>query len=470
MKKRIISLIIVLIFSTSIFLANSVHTSLESRQASKKPKSLERDLEDWARPDMKFLDYYGLGDFKSKHPLIYINSQGEKISKEEKIWATIAISNAGGEKNISQEPDRLIPATINLRGASSYSGFDKEQYRIEFFKERGVPKSKDYDLFGMGENSEWVLNGPFLDMTLLRNHLIYNLSREIFHWAPKSEFCEVFVDGKYRGVYLAVEPITRGENRLDLKDFGLLTGETAYILNRDRVETKLDPLKTYGLLKGKTLNSLYISYPSHKNITKEQRKWIEKDINKFEKALYSHDFRDSKKGYLNYIDLENFVDYFILNEVVMNIDAGNLSTYLYKDIGEPLRFAVWDFNNSYDNYQWFSSDFEKFRLLENSWFDRLLKDRLFVDKVVARYAELRKGTLKTEYMYSHIHRYEKEIEEARKRNFVIWGYTFEKNLMNDSERAIKNYNQAIDQLKGAIEKRFSFLDEHIEDLYYNCIN
>ncbi|MDY4116893.1 MAG: CotH kinase family protein, partial [Blautia sp.] len=93
-------------------------------------------------------------------------------------------------------------------------------------------------LAGMGANSEWVLNGPYLDKTLIRNKLVYDLARELNGWAPDTRFVELFVDGEYQGVYLAVEPVTNGESRLRLSEFSLLSGETAYIVSRDRSDTE----------------------------------------------------------------------------------------------------------------------------------------------------------------------------------------------------------------------------------------
>ena len=50
----------------------------------------------------------------------------------------------------------------------------------------------------MGANSEWVLNGPYLDKTLIRNKLVYDLARELNGWAPDTRFVELFVDGNIR--------------------------------------------------------------------------------------------------------------------------------------------------------------------------------------------------------------------------------------------------------------------------------
>lgn len=66
----------------------------------------------------------------------------------------------------------------------------------------------------------------------MRNHLVYELAREIFEWAPDSRYVELFVNGKYQGVYLVVEPVTNGESRLNLSEIGLSTGETAYVIKR----------------------------------------------------------------------------------------------------------------------------------------------------------------------------------------------------------------------------------------------
>lgn len=473
MKKRILIAGVVLIFISSIFIAEILHLKTPDAVSKKKDKEATEVSKEFYKPDMELLDYYGLGDFNTTLPVIHINTNGEQIVKDTKIWANLAILNKdenGVGRNVSEQPDIDFPITIKLRGASSYVGFGKNQYRIEFYKEVGKSKSLDYKLLGMKKHSKWVLNGPFLDFTMLRNHIIYKASREIFEWAPQSEFCEVFVDGKYQGIYIAVEAIENGESRLNLKTFGLLTGETSYILKRDRVDSDENAISTYGEINGKTYNSLYISYPSYRKITTNQKEWITNDVNKFEKALYSDDFADSEKGYAKYIDYDNFVDYFILNEVVMNRDAGNLSTYIYKDLGGKLKFTVWDYNNAYDNYQGCETDYREFRMHENSWFDRLLEDRSFVDRIVLRYGELRKTTLNNNSLYADIDMFQKEIEKAVERNFTIWGYMFKNNIMNDSDRMITSYEMAIDQLKQTIDKRFVFLDNHIEDLYSNCIN
>ena len=62
--------------------------------------------------------------------------------------------------------------------------------------------------------------------------------------------------------------------------------------------------------------------------------------------------------------MDNWVDYFIINEFAMNYDAGNLSTYVYKELGGKLQLAAWDFNNGFDNYQWFHTETDRLYTVE----------------------------------------------------------------------------------------------------------
>ena len=66
--------------------------------------------------------------------------------------------------------------------------------------------------------------------------------------------------------------------------------------------------------------------------------------------LYSQD-EALFKTYDRYIDVDSFVDYFLLNEFFGNYDAGNHSTYMYKESGGKLHIGpVWDFDQAMNNY------------------------------------------------------------------------------------------------------------------------
>ena len=445
---------------------NFVVKSENKSKGKKRTVITKEEMKEWDAPDEEMLEYYDLGKFSTTLPVIYMNTKGQQILKENVICGNIALLDGNEEaQSVSAVPNSIYRATIKYRGASSYSKFDKKQYRIKFYK-NSKENEKKVSLAGMGANSEWVLNGPYLDKTLIRNKLVYDLARELNGWAPDTRFVELFVDGEYQGVYLAVEPVTNGESRLRLAEFGLLSGETAYVVNRDRIDTGTEEIETWGKTEGYTYNALYIRYPSKNKITEKQKEYIKNDISEFEQVLYGENFKDKRTGYQAYIDLDNWVDYFIINEFAMNYDAGNLSTYVYKELGGKLQLAAWDFNNGFDNYQWFHTETDRLYTVENSWFDKLWQDENFREHVCERYGQLRKTTLSDEHIAEKIASYQEELGDAVDRNFKVWGYSFNEALLagtskEGTSRDIGSYEEAMEQLTDTIRERLEYLDKEL---------
>ena len=458
-------LMIIVLCGLSV-VGNSVVKSENKSKENKRTAITNEEMKEWAAPDEESLEYYDLGEFSTTLPVVYMNTKGQQVLKENAIWGNIALLDGNGEEqSVFSVPNSIYRATIKYRGASSYSKFDKKQYRIKFYKNK-KDSAKKVSLAGMGANSEWVLNGPYLDKTLIRNKLVYDLARELNGWAPDTRFVELFVDGEYQGVYLAVEPVTNGESRLRLAEFGLLSGETSYIVNRDRIDTGSEEIDTWGKTNGYTYNALYIRYPSKNRITEKQKAYIQKDVSEFEQVLYGENFSDKRIGYQAYIDMDNWVDYFIINEFAMNYDAGNLSTYIYKELGGKLQLAVWDFNNGFDNYQWFRTETDVLHTAENSWFNRLWQDETFREHVCERYRQLRKTTLSDEHIAEKIASYQEELGEAVDRNFKVWGYSFKENLLagttkEGTSRNIRSYKEAMKQLTDTIRERLAYLDKEL---------
>ena len=458
-------LMITVLFGISI-MGNFVVKSENKSKEKKRTAITKEEMKEWAAPDEEMLEYYDLGEFSTTIPIVYMNTKGQQILKEKAIWGNIALLDGNEEaQSIFSIPNSIYRATIKYRGASSYSKFDKKQYRVEFYK-NNKDSTKKVSLAGMGANSEWVLNGPYLDKTLIRNKLVYDLARELNGWAPDTRFVELFVDGKYQGVYLAVEPVTNGESRLRLAEFGLLSGETAYVVNRDRIDTGTEEIETWGKTEGYTYNALYIRYPSKNKITEKQKEYIKNDISEFEQVLYGENFKDKRTGYQEYIDMDNWVDYFIINEFAMNYDAGNLSTYVYKELGGKLQLAAWDFNNGFDNYQWFHTETDRLHTVENSWFDKLWQDENFREHVCERYGQLRKTTLSDEHIADKIASYQEKLGDAVDRNFKVWGYSFDENLLvgtgkDGMSRDIGSYEEAMKQLTDTIRERLAYLDKEL---------
>ena len=233
----------------------------------------------------------------------------------DRITAQIeAFDSKNANNHLTDTPQITSNMTIHVRGTSSRT-FDKLGYRIKLIDENG--QNNPQALLGMDFHHEWALHGPILDKTLMRNYMWYNIAGEIMHYAPNVRFCELMLNGEYMGVYVLTEVITAGKNgsRLDLA--------SGYLLLLDRYDgEEQDHLKSFTTYTLRTKNKLSVIYPGALNMTDEIFEEIKYDFSAFEKSLYTYDYDNNKYGYKRCIDVDSFVDYFLINEFTCNYDAG----------------------------------------------------------------------------------------------------------------------------------------------------
>ncbi|WP_320919211.1 CotH kinase family protein [Eisenbergiella porci] len=393
--------------------------------------------------------------------------QGQHIKDIENsfIQADMRIYDREGELNkLSSQPVLESKINIRVRGNSSRT-FDKVGYLFKFTDDAGMERK--LEVMGMEKDSTWVLHGLYLDKTLMRNYMWYNLAGQIMEWAPDVRYCEVFLDHEYQGLYVMAEQISMGEGRIEMTKYDGKSNISSYIVCADRESVNdvqyLDNFTSYALrINGK----LEVKYPGASRITPELTEYISRDFSRFEKALYSFDYDTARYGYQNYIDVDSFVDYFIINEVTQNTDAGLYSTYFYKDVSGKLKMCVWDFNNCCDNYIEDQTPMAGFFMQHRPWYFMLCKDEAFMEKVITRYHQLRKGILSEEAVESYIAGVQSYLGPAIERNFEKWGYSFlpEKDLLYEDERKIGSYEAAVEQYETRLVRRMRWMDEHIEDL------
>ena len=181
--------------------------------------------------------------------------------------------------------------------------------------------------------------------------------------------------------------------------------------------------------KSKALK-LNVEFPGPTMLNEDIKKSINDDFSRFEKSLYSYDYNNKKYGYKNFIDMDSFAEYFIINEFTGNYDAGTYSTYIYKDTDGKLKMCVWDFNNSCDNFQEEpQSPVQSFRMQNKLWFNMLTKDEDFVECVIAKYKSLRKSYLSDEYLSEYIDDTVKYLGPAVERNYERWEDSFRSNSL-----------------------------------------
>ncbi|MGL5152319.1 MAG: CotH kinase family protein [Clostridium sp.] len=428
-------------------------------------------------------------------PIVVINTNGNKIEDDSQIIGDFSL------KNIENEINSKI--NIKLRGSSSKT-YPKKQYGFEFINDNG--KEKDIRVLGMSNDSDWILNGPFADKSLIRNYLAYNITGNFMKYSPRVRYCEVFIlengeteitKDSYKGVYLITEKIKRNDQRVDIEKSNKRMKETSFIVVRDRVKAGDMFYRNYGSETYLSDNKIVNNYP--KEPTEIQEKYITKTISEFERVLYSERFKSKEEGYINHIDEESFINYYIVNEFFKNTDSGIFSTYFYRDLGGKIVAGpIWDFNASLGNYELGDikyNDPTGFYMAQTPWFSRLLQDPSFVANVNLQYTSLRKSFLSDEYLLNFIDETIQILGSAIKRNYERWPFQLSNQesyfrthpdilskfngdtvLLNEyminnptkfvnTEQMAKNYEEEITMLRNFIIKRGEWMDENIRSLY-----
>lgn len=363
----------------------------------------------------------------------------------------------------SDKPDLAASGLIRIRGNSSRY-FDKKSYLVRFTKDDGT--YQNYPVMGMDKHYEWALHGPFLDKSLIRNYMWYNIAGEIMEYAPNVRFCEVILNGDYQGLYVLAETITSGKNsRLNLTEPIEGTNKTGYVIRLDRgSSTPIKNIETFTQYAYRNFQTIDIKYPRSGKLTPQLAEAITKEVSDFEKTLYSYDYNTDDYGYWHNIDTDSFVDYFIINEFTSNYDAGWLSTYMYKDVGGRYKMAIWDFNSACENYTHVIQEKQHIELQNNIWYYMLTKDEYFNKKILRRYEALRKTYLSEEYLNQYIDDVISYLGPAIDRNFSVWGYNFENEMVQPPERNPRNHEDAVNQIRSYVHERGEWLDENLEIL------
>ncbi|MBE7094059.1 MAG: spore coat protein CotH [Clostridiales bacterium] len=378
------------------------------------------------------------------------------------IGCDVAVMDSERTNNhLTDTPDISSRAEIRVRGNSSRH-FIKHSYAINLLKADGTNNKQP--VMGMDKHHEWVMHGPILDKTLIRNYLCYNLAGELMEYAPNVRFCEAVINGSYSGLYVMVESITAGDvdTRLNLSIDKKDNTFTGYCLRLDRgSDTDIKNLNTFSMYSKFHGGIIDTIYPGLSNLTEKLKRDITLDFSQFERTLYSYDYNNKTHGYTSYIDVDSFVNYFLVNEFTSNYDAGAYSTYIYKETGGKYKLCVWDFNNACDNYQEMATDLRTFQLQNGLWFEMIFKDSAFIEQVIARYTELRQTFFNASYIDGYITDVIAYLGSAIDRNYERWSTAFIYDLLMPIERNPRSYEEAVQDLRDFFAERGKFMDENI---------
>ena len=259
------------------------------------------------------------------------------------------------------------------RGNNTFR-YVKKPYQIKL--------SEKASLSGMNEAKTWVLLANWSDASLLRNQIALDMSRAAgLQNAVSCVPADLWINGKYNGLYLMTEKIQIKKGRLELRDLEKETEKVnsqpvssfplykessrmvplsrgyripenpeditgGYILTIE----KFARLRDYKLAGFRTRKSLSFQIKEPTYPTREQVEYLAGRMNEMHDAVIAADGVNPATGrhYTDYIDAESFAVKFLIEDWTKDYDFIGGSQFLYKDSDtrDPLIYAgpAWDYD------------------------------------------------------------------------------------------------------------------------------
>lgn len=299
------------------------------------------------------------------------------------------------------EKKTYIPGTFSLdpNGSSFAAASGSLQIRGRGNSTWAMPK-KPYKLkldaktplMGLTKSKKFELLANYFDKSQLRTDVAAQISNMTdLAWTPSYRHVELVLNGQYLGIYQLAEKGGVSSDRVDITEMTeddnsgeALTG--GYLMEIDaRYAAKGNP--GFNTARG----NVPITFDEPDPPTAAQKQYIKSYVQEFENVVLNHNF-DPETGYPKYLDVDAFIDHWIVQEVTRNQDAFWSSTYFSKDRNsDKLVFGpIWDFDNSMGNpmsARPLDPDGWDARL-RGPWTYPLFRDPVFVNKANARLAEL----------------------------------------------------------------------------------
>ncbi len=374
-------------------------------------------------------------------PIIYVNTNGVAIDSKEDYVEGVA-SIIGGENY----PD-LEEAEMKIKGRGNSTWWQggvwgKKPYQIKF--------DVKTEVLNIPKDKKWVLLAELSDKSLIRN----KISREMgdisrFDYVPKAEYVELFINDQHAGTYLIGQKVEESKNRVNVGDKG-------YLIEIDQTN-RIDEDDVYFTTDGwsKFPSNLFNIKEPSLELNSNEYNLIKNHIIDFEKALFGDNFTDADLGYRAFIDLDSFIDWYLINEICKNQDAATYSSIYFNYIpGEKIKMGpLWDFDLAYGNVDYSNATYpEGFHIKSNPWYKRMFEDPYFNSLVKDRFLYYETNL---DMLLNKIDLIEKYLEKSQQKNFEIWPilgqYVWPNPVYYDT------HHEEVEHLKDWIEQRMTWL-------------
>ncbi len=406
--------------------------------------------------------------YSSNLPIVKLTTLGTPMANDPKVPVRMQIiDNGPGNRNYTNQTNYAFVGTI-MAEWQGFTGptYPKKNYDFELVDSLGF--ELDTNLLGLPVEHDWIFKAEYLDRTLIKNTITYEMARRMGVYAPRTKACEVLVDGVYSGYYTLTEKIKRDSNRVDIAK--LKTTDTAgvdltggYIIEMNINGDPAGWNSIYPPINDLTCNypvEFKFVYPNATTILPVQRNYIHAVVDSFENVLNGPNFAHPDSGYRKFIKVSSFVDFLIVNEFSVNYDSYGRSTFLYKEkatdggklkIGPP-----WDYDRAMDytlpartsGWVWeMTHPYWPFPF----WWSKLWTEQDYRKQVACRWSMLRENTLSDTAFTTLIDSLYGLVNEAQSRNFVKW------NLLGG-----QTYDVHMDSLRSYMGRRLAWMDLELD--------
>ena len=261
-------------------------------------------------------------------PVLWIETldRQEIVSREEYVNANFRLV----EDVKTRSAGDVIETSMQIKGrGNSNWAMPKKPYRLKL--------DQEYPLLGEHKDKAWVLLGNYADKTMIRNSTAFYMGEiSNLDYTPKAHFVEVMLNGRYQGTYQLCEKLKRSKHRVDVGDDG-------FLLEIDDNATANDVIfRTAHLNRPVNIKSPSVETGD------EDYNYIKDFVTTAENALYSKDFTDPENGWQKYMDMDSFVDWYLICEIARSNDAVFFtSCYMNLTRGGKLKMGpIWDFDTA----------------------------------------------------------------------------------------------------------------------------
>ncbi len=291
----------------------------------------------------------------SQIPAIYMTTESGSLDaiqadKSHKESGTIHIVNADG----STHYDGTLKQ-IKGRGNTTWD-YEKKPYNIKL--------TEKADLFGMGESKDWCLLANYRDVSYARNAIVFDYARTMgVENATDTQSFDFYVNGEYQGLYQMTEKMEVGKNRVEIPDLddeneasnplapedypafdhGTERGvslaytpreKNGFLMELDFPERWVEEVSGFVTEAGQ-----HVVLKNPEYASEEQVSYAKELVQTFESRLFAGD-----ESYLDCIDLDSWVELYLVEEIFEDVDCGLSSIYFYVMDGRLVAGPLWDFD------------------------------------------------------------------------------------------------------------------------------